>query len=178
MLQSITSSHSAIPSQNAVDLLASCHQKIRHFTSVVSKLAHAEGSPLPEISAAADSAYRYFTVALPLHEADEEESLRPRLSELAAPEIIHALDAMVHQHEAIDDLIERLVPILMLIANNPAKLPQTHGELCTISKALMEIFKGHLELEEGVIFPAVLQKLSAASQEGLLQEMQERRKQG
>jgi hemerythrin-like domain-containing protein len=178
MLQSIASSHSARPSQNAVELLASCHQKIRHFTSVVSKLAHAEGSPLSEISAAADSAYRYFTVALPLHEADEEESLRPRLLELSAPEVTNALDAMVHQHQAIDDLIERVVPVLMLIANNPAKLPQAHGELCTISKALTEIFQGHLELEEDVIFPAVLQKLSAISQEGLLQEMQERRKQG
>src|ERR1039457_5979927 len=115
---------------------------------------------------------------MPMHEADDDARLRPRLLALSAPAITHALAAMVQQHQAIDDLIERVVPILMLVANNPAKLPQAHGELCTISKALTEIFQGHLELEEGVIFPAVLQKLSAASQEGLLQEMQERRKQG
>jgi hypothetical protein len=73
MLQGITPARSVTSSRNAVDLLTDCHQKIRHFTQVVQKLAHAEGSPLPEISAAAEGAYRYFTVSLPLHEADEEE---------------------------------------------------------------------------------------------------------
>ena len=85
---------------------------------------------------------------------------------------------MVHQHQAIDDLVERLLPVLMLVASNPAELPQAHGELCTISKALAEVFHGHLELEEKVIFPAVAQKLSALRKRELLAEMQQRRKQG
>jgi iron-sulfur cluster repair protein YtfE (RIC family) len=178
MLHGITTTHSTTPSQDAVALLAACHHRIRHFTLVVGKLAHAEGSPLPEIRTAADSAYRYFTVALPLHEADEEQSLRPRLLDHSTADLAGALDAMVHQHEAIEDLLERLLPILMLVANNPAKLPDAHGELCTLSKALAEVFQGHLELEEKVIFPAVQEKLSQDAQDGILLEMQERRKQG
>lgn len=176
MLQEITPARSAASSRSAVESLVDCHKKIRHFTSVVQRLAHAEGSALPEISAAAEAAYRYFTVSLPLHEADEEDSLHPRLKS-AGPEVQSALDAMCHQHEAIDDMIERLLPVLRLVAGNPAALPQAHGELCTLSKALSEVFQGHLDLEEKVIFPAV-QTLSAASQSELLAEMQDRRKQG
>jgi hemerythrin-like domain-containing protein len=178
MLQGITSAPSATSSRNVVDLLIDCHQKIRHFAAVVQKLAHAEGASLSEISSAADSAYRYFTVSLPLHEADEEESLHPRLLSRGEQELAAALDSMCHQHQAIDDLIERLLPVLRLVASNPAALPQAHAELCTLSKALLEIFQGHLELEEKVIFPAVARTLSSTSQSEMLAEMQQRRKQG
>lgn len=177
MLHGITPARSA-GRENAVDLLISCHDRIRHFMSVVRKLAHAEGSPLREISGAADSAYRYFTVALPLHEADEEESVRPRLEEHGSTEARSALEAMTHQHQAIDDLVERLMPLLLLLSHNPAQLPELHGELCTLSTALSDIFQRHLELEEKHIFPALETALSLESRDALLGEMQQRRKQG
>jgi hemerythrin-like domain-containing protein len=178
MLQAIKSLNAPQKKETAVDLLVGCHDRIRHFTSVVSRLAHAEGTALPEISAAAQSACRYFTVSLPLHEADEEESLRPRLYELGQPQVTAALDAMTHQHHAIDDLVERMVPLLTLLSNNAAKLPELHGELCTIAKTLDEVFRGHLDLEEKVLFPAVISELSEDSQGEMLREMQGRRKQG
>ena len=178
MLQGIQISVPGKKSESAVDMLTACHDRIRNFTSVVRKLAHAEGSAPEEIVAAAGGAHRYFTVALPLHEADEEESLRPRLMASSTPEIGAALDAMTHQHEAIDDLIDRLLPLLVLLGSNPSKLPEVHGELCTLSKALGEVFDGHLQLEEGVIFPAAASMLDVAAQAAILQEMQERRKQG
>lgn len=178
MLQGIKSASQSAKSESAVELLTGCHDRIRHFTAVVRNLAHAEGSPLPDISSAAESAYRYFTVALPLHEADEEESMRPRLLQSSAPEITGALDAMTHQHQAIDDLIERLLPLLVLLSNSPSKLPDAHGELCTISKALDEVFRGHLDLEERVLFPAITNQLGPEAQIGILREMQARRKQG
>ncbi len=164
--------------ETAVDLLVGCHDRIRNFTSIVRKLAHAEGSPLEEISTAAVSAHRYFTISLPLHEADEEESLRPRLRAAGSAEVVAALDAMTHQHHGIDDLVERLLPILVLLSSNPAKLPEVHGEMCSLSKALDEIFKGHLELEERVLFPAVSERLSPEQQSAILSEIKQRRKQG
>jgi iron-sulfur cluster repair protein YtfE (RIC family) len=178
MLHEITSSNSRTQPESAVDLLTGCHNRIRHFTAILRKLAHAEGSPLDEISSAADSAYHYFTVALPLHEADEEESVRPRLLKNATPEIRAALDAMTHQHEAIDDLIERLMPVLVLVSNTPAKLLDAHGELCKLSTTLAELFAGHLKLEEEVLFPALASSLSVQAQSALLVEMQTRRQQG
>ena len=176
MLHAIRPSNPATLSENAVELLVACHQRIRHFTSVLRKLAHAEGASNEEISSAASSAHRYFSVALPLHEADEEESVRPRLSELSKSEVQGALEAMTHQHQAVDDLIERLLPILVLLASNPAKLPEVHAELCSVAKALDAVFQGHLALEEEVIFPALTTDLTPEALAGLLGEMQQRRK--
>lgn len=178
MLQNIVSISSAGSPVTAVDLLIGCHARIRHFTSVISRLAHAEGSSPEEITAAADAAHRYFAVALPLHEADEEESLRPRLLQLQQPELSVATAAMEHQHQAIDALVERTLPLLLLLSRNPAKLPEVHGELCSLSKALEEAFRGHLQLEETAIFPAIRNLLTVEVQAAILDEMQRRRKQG
>ena len=163
--------------ETALDLLVGCHDRIRNFTSVVRKLAHSEGAKAEEISAAAASAHRYFTVSLPLHEADEEESLRPRLREAGNDEIRAALDAMTHQHHGIDDVVERLLPVLVLLSHNPAKLPEVHGELCSLSNALSEMFHGHLELEEKVLFPAISTILKPEEQSVILKEIKQRRKQ-
>jgi iron-sulfur cluster repair protein YtfE (RIC family) len=178
MLHGIKALNATAKKETAVDLLVGCHDRIRHFTAVVSKLAHAEGTALPEISTAAQSAYRYFSISLPLHEADEEESLRPRLHGVGDTRVTGALDAMTHQHHAIDDLVERMLPLLTLVSSNPGKLPEVHGELCTIAKALGEAFQGHLDLEENILFPAIESELSADSQSGMLREMQQRRKPG
>ncbi len=176
MLHGIKPLPSSRKSESAVDLLVACHDRIRNFTGMVQKLAHAEGAEAEEIRTAASSAHRYFAVALPLHEADEEESMRPRMEAAGRAEITAALDAMTHQHQGIDDLLERTLPILTLLASNPAKLPEVHAELCSLSKALGEVFQGHLDLEEKVLFPAMNEVLSPAAQSDILREMQERRK--
>lgn len=178
MLHSIKSAASTAKSETAAQLLTACHDRIRNFSGMVRTLAHAEGSPEGEIRSAADAAYRYFSISLPLHEADEEDSLRPRLMGVGEPRITAALDAMHHQHQGIDDLVERLLPILVLLANQPSKLPDVHSELCALSQALSEAFDGHLQLEENVLFPAIQLHLSATSQAALLDEMRQRRKQG
>lgn len=175
MLHGIQISNRKAKDETAVDLLVGCHDRIRNFTLIVNKLAHAEGSSPQEISTASQSAYRYFSISLPLHEADEEESLRPRLSQLGDAKVSAALDAMTHQHHAIDDLIERLLPLLTLLSSNPSKLPELHAELCSIAKGLTEMFQGHLDLEENVLFPAILSRLSEQQQLALLHEMKGRR---
>jgi iron-sulfur cluster repair protein YtfE (RIC family) len=160
------------------DLLLGCHQRIRHFTAVACKLAHAQGASPQEIQAAAKSVYRYFAVSLPLHEADEEDSLRPRLRSVADPKLEHALAAMHDQHMAIDDLLERLLPLLRLVGNNPGVLADAGGELCSITGALTQMFDAHLQMEEGMIFPAIGASLTQQDRADLIREMRDRRKQG
>src|SRR5512140_1897216 len=66
--------------QDAVDMLLACHQRIRNFTGIALRLAEVEGAGAPEIANAAEAVHRYYAIALPLHEADENESVYPRLS--------------------------------------------------------------------------------------------------
>ena len=109
--------------------------------------------------------------------------MRTRLCNLVCatlPEqpVRHALLAMSDQHQAIDELIERLLPLLVLVRNNPDTLAEVGGEMCSITKALEEIFRAHLQMEEEVIFPAIRQVLPESARAEMLREMQERRKTG
>jgi hemerythrin-like domain-containing protein len=164
--------------EDAVDLLVGCHQRIRHFTAVAVKLAHAQGATTEEIVQAAAAVHRYYSISLPLHEADEDHTLRPRLHAAAGEQIRHALLAMGNQHQAIDELLERLLPLLILVRNNPDTLPELGGEMCAITKGLEEIFRAHLQMEEDLIFPAIRTVLPESMRAEMLLEMQERRKTG
>ena len=164
--------------EDAVDLLMGCHERIRHFTATANKLAHAPSASAFEVRQAAAGVYRYYSVSLPLHEADEEDTLRPRLDKVADASVSHALAAMHDQHLAIDELIERLLPLLQLVERNPAALQETGGEMCAITKALDEVFGAHLQLEEQVIFPVIREVLSEQARGEMLAEMKGRRKQG
>jgi hypothetical protein len=79
---------------------------------------------------------------------------------------------------AIDDLLERLLPLLLMVQNNPQAIGAAGAEMCSITQALDEMFRAHLQLEEEVIFPAIRSALSATVQGDMLREMQDRRKQG
>ena len=178
MLNQISPLTSQPKSQDAVDLLIGCHQRIRHFTGVAIRLAHAQGAEADEVVQAASGAHRYYTISLPLHEADEEETVRPRLNALDDQKLRHALLAMTDQHQAIDDLLERLLPLLVMVQNNPQTIHAAGSEMCGISQALDEMFRAHLQLEEEVIFPAIRSGLPEGVRGEMLREMQGRRKQG
>jgi iron-sulfur cluster repair protein YtfE (RIC family) len=179
MLNQITAPRSPKePPEDAVELLIGCHQRIRHFTATAVKLSHAQGAEPQEIRQAAAGVHRYYSVSLPLHEADEEDTLRPRLDAVADERVRRALLAMHDQHQAIDELIERLLPLLQLVERNPATLHEAGGEMCSITKALEEVFSAHLQLEEEVIFPAIRAILPESARAEMLVEMQARRQQG
>jgi iron-sulfur cluster repair protein YtfE (RIC family) len=160
------------------ELLLGCHQRILHFTAVAVKLAHAQGATLDEVRSAAYAVFRYYSVSLPLHEADEEQTLLPRLSAAGDQKVSHALLAMHDQHMAIDDLLERLLPLLTMVSNSPELIGETGAEMCSITHALDQLFRAHLQMEEEVIFPAVEQLLSQEQRAHMLREMRERRKSG
>ncbi len=178
MLNQISPAKSQPKTEDAVDLLTGCHDRIRHFTGVAVKLAHAQNAPRQEIVQAAAGVHRYYSVSLPLHVADEEETLRPRLHAIQDEKLHHALSAMSDQHMAIDELLERLLPLLLMVQNNPDALPVAGGEMCSITKALDEIFRAHLQMEEEVIFPAIRSALPEGTRAEMLREMQGRRAQG
>ncbi len=163
--------------ETAVDMLLGCHQRIRHFSGVSGRLAAAEGSPAAEIVQAAEGLYRYFTIALPLHEEDENDSIQPRLrksvpdGELSGP----AADAMVEQHRSIDEIVERLVPLWEILRATPERLPDLAPEMKQLSATLQQMFELHLKLEEETVFPAMQKYLSQAQLNEIVSEMKARR---
>lgn len=159
---------------DAIDLLLGCHARIRHFTTMARHLA-APGAPREQIPAAATAVYRYYKIALPLHEADENQSVYPRLRAAAPPgALADANQAMVDQHVGIDRIVADLLPQWEGLAEHPEAAPLT----ADLARQLDAAWQEHLELEERLIFPALRTHLSLQDRTAIRQEMVARRKSG
>src|SRR5690349_17228873 len=85
------------------DALRACHERIRRFLAMAARLASDEIARDDDVWATAGGVARYFDDALPLHEADEDDSIAPRLGDL--PEVA----AMRAEHEAMHADVRALV---------------------------------------------------------------------
>jgi hemerythrin-like domain-containing protein len=159
--------------ETPLELLLGCHERIRHFTAVARRMAENPAAPLDQVSEAAEAVYRYFHVALPLHEADENVSLDPRLH--AAGEVVHASEEMVRQHVEINRVLTQLLPLWDALCREPEKLSRFSSRLVRLISELEQLWDVHLRLEEDTVFPAI-KHLPADDVAAILAEMKDRRK--
>lgn len=160
----------------AIDLLIECHGRIRQFTDISIRLAEAEGAPLEEIREAAKRLVRYFTIALPLHSEDEDDSLHPRLSaSKAPPEVKDAIDEMVKEHGPIHQTIDELVILWEKLVDNPERHDELRPRLGEHAERLSLLFEPHLAKEETIIFPAAKSHLGQEELDAILEELRARR---
>jgi iron-sulfur cluster repair protein YtfE (RIC family) len=113
--------------------------------------------------------HRYFTQALPLHVADEEQSLAPRLRRFA-PEAAAALDAMEREHRAHDEVLARLIPAWEALRADPGVRRETLADARRLQAQLEE----HLAVEERLIIPAIA-RLPADEASAIIAELRARR---
>jgi iron-sulfur cluster repair protein YtfE (RIC family) len=160
-----------------LEILESCHARIRHFLRLSRTLAEAVDAPQSEIVEAAAALVYYFSQALPLHEADENETLYPRLhlASLPGSPLREAAKAMVEQHQAIDEMVAELLSLCASIHRQPERLPSLARLLRQVADSLDQAFASHLQMEETVIFPA-LQQFTPSQLEKISREMQQRRR--
>lgn len=166
-------------------MLIECHARIRHFSEMALRLATNPSTRPTEVASATEALCRYFTVALPLHEADENDSIHPRLTAITrdiqsdsfAQAASAACDAMVEQHKAIDVILEQLVSIWKSLQKTPEKAAELSTEMLALSTKLKGLFQDHLKLEEETVFPAIEKLLPPQELEALLFEMKKRRNQ-
>jgi len=175
MLNQIRTSE-AVTTEGPVGLLLGCHERIRHFTGMAMRLAENPDSPPEEICRAAEAVLRYFAVSLPLHEADENDSIFPRLHRaLPAGDVVRkAAETMVSQHQAINELLQTIVPLWQAAQSQPVELRDLAPELKQLTNRLRLHFAAHLAMEEDVIFPMV-EKLPAEQRRQIEIEMKARR---
>lgn len=159
-------------SKGLVELMLECHERIRRFTRLAEEIAVRLDAPEQQIVEACREVSRYFTQALPLHIADEEESVLPRVSG-GSRELEHALARMQEQHERHASMILSLVTLLAAIEEAPGEA-SLRLELGAVTAELTREFQDHLALEERVIFPAVA-ALSESVQAEIVAELRGRR---
>jgi len=160
-------------SNDLVGLLDACHQRIRRFVALAREAALNRAVPPDQIAQACADVERYFVEALPLHVADEEESIQPRLRGLS-PAVDRALDVMAHQHQQHVPKLEALLRATARVRSTP----QDEGartELAAAATALEAELEEHLALEERVIFPAIREILPREAQSTIIDELRQRR---
>ena len=158
----------------AVELLLECHGRIRAFLATARRVAVAAGPPPDPVAEAAAAGHRYFTLALPLHAADEERSILPRLLG-REPALDAALRAMAAEHAAHQGRLADLTSACAALAEAPAR----HGELAPALLGtvawLERHFEAHLGAEEAVVLPGMRRWLTPEEDAAVVAELRARR---
>lgn len=160
-------------STSLVDLLLACHARIRRFTRGAIELATAASPSLEETSGFAEQIRRYFVEAFPLHIADEDELIAPRLAGTST-EIDRALTIVSADHTEHTLAVTQLVAICAELAVEPSRLANRSRLLADAGQQLWVALEPHLALEERYVFPAIA-LLPAQEREALRRGMRERR---
>jgi hemerythrin-like domain-containing protein len=160
-------------------LMSDCHRRIEMFLNALRAVADFDGRQLAvDERRALDTALRYFSEAAPKHNADEEESLFPRLRSAPHPEVRSALADLTRLEEehrwaatlhAEVDLLGQQWLLEGRLARDQARAFQS-----AVGK-LESMYRTHIEFEERVLFPLAARVLSPAQSAEIAQEMAKRR---
>lgn len=150
------------------DALLACHARIRSFVELARRAARAADRRPAERLDAAARVRRYFTEALPLHVADEDATVLPRLAG-RSPALDAALDRMRREHRGHEVALAELVARCEALTT-----AGVDGRLAAAADALGEELDAHLAAEEAVIIPAI-RALDAAERAAMLAEFAARR---
>jgi iron-sulfur cluster repair protein YtfE (RIC family) len=153
--------------------LLECHQRIRDFCALARRLAE-PGIPHDATAEAARRVHRYFTEALPLHAADEDETLEPHLRGRSL-ELDAALDRMRHEHQEHQPLVARLCGLARGLCLDPGQLTAHGGELSAVAQQLERRLLEHIEHEERAILPAIAALLPPRTRESIAAQFAARR---
>jgi iron-sulfur cluster repair protein YtfE (RIC family) len=141
--------------QGLVGLLDECHLRVRTFLGAAERLAAAVDRIGDDAAATvARDIHRYFADAFPLHLADEDNSIAPRLRGERA-EVDRALVTMSADHQAHGADVRELVEICGELKAGRAWSQRASARLAVVTAALAVALEVHLEFEERLLFPAI-----------------------
>lgn len=158
---------------DVISRLRDCHDRIRGFIREAAAIAASDGSTDPERrQRSAQDVLRYFTIALPLHEADEDASIAPRLRAAAGGSLDGIFERM-EEHDRIDYLVGELLRDWQHISVDGSLPPDLPRHRASIER-LGAIMEEHLQNEETELFPRIA-ALPESERRAIVREMAERR---
>lgn len=152
------------------ELLAACHDRLRQRLDLLARLIEHLATNGPDAAArdAAADMLRYFDVAAPQHHEDEERHLVPRLQASTTPAHQAAAQRLLDEHTALRAAWQALRPLLRHLDADPAALRAAAANFIALHGP-------HLDLEDGLVYPVAMQRVSAAEATAMGQEMAARR---
>ena len=157
-------------------MLHDCHRRIERFLQIFITVAgRARGRALDaEETAAVESALHYFRVGGSRHTDDEEVSLFPRLSAHpdAPEEMMNGLENEHQRAQGLHYIVDRL--FVTWLSSRGLKKDQQE-QLDSAIAQLEQLYAGHIDLEERVLFPAAARLLSREELTAIGEEFRRRR---
>jgi hemerythrin-like domain-containing protein len=162
----------SIELEHPLELLLSCHDKVRYFSALTDRLAdHVRQHGVDaEASQAAVNILRYFELALPNHHADEEKDVFPALGTLNDAAVNSAIATLLAEHVRLDKEWCELHPWLRRVAQGVAQQDEVPSGTASFAWAYM----AHAEHEEHTVFPAI-ERLPPETVASLANSMRARR---
>lgn len=161
---------------NPLGMLVDCHRRIEHFLHILCTVAGraAAGALGSEEIVAVEAALNYFHVGGSRHNADEEESLFPRLRACGESTDLDSLESDHHITGVLHCEVENLYRKWLALGSiDAAELLR----LAAVTERLERIYRDHIRLEEDVVFPRAARVLSPDSVTNMGKEFQARRAQ-
>jgi len=160
-------------------LLRACHGRVTHFAELALRLAdHPSDSAATEaVQQAAGKVLRYFDQAAPLHHADEEEDLLPRLRQRlddgqASGKLAGLLAGLADEHGELHSRWQALRPFLVELQQGRPVAADAFREA---AEAFHAAEMDHVNRENTHLLPAAEAHLTAADREALGRAMAHRR---
>jgi hemerythrin-like domain-containing protein len=160
-------------------LMSDCHRRIEMFMRSLSTAAEFEGRRLSDGECRSlDAALRYFREAAPKHNADEEESLFPRLRALPHLEVQRALaelDRLEQEHRWAAPLHMEIDRLGQQWLSNGGLGKGEVRAFQTAVRRLAAMYRTHIHFEDSALFPLASRALSPAQSADIAREMAKRR---
>lgn len=145
-------------------MLTDCHRRIELFLNILHRaVRQAEGRALnTDERHAVESALHYFRESGPRHNQDEEESLFPRLRSQQARDVLAEVERLETEHQEGDALHDEVALLYSKWIAEEHLSPGETARLASITERLQTIYKGHIRMEEEIVFPRAAQLFEPA----------------
>jgi len=159
-------------------MLQDCHRRIERFLHILCVVPEqACGRTLSqEESDAVTAALHYFQEGGRRHNADEEESLFPRVRAAELNDSHANLAHLEHDHRITERLHQRVEALYRKWIDSSTLDGGEQKALLSATSELRRIYTEHIKLEESIVFPHAAQVLDKAAIAAIGSEFQERRK--
>ena len=167
----------AAAADDPIGILKDYHRQILRFLKTLNSIVHSdEGFSL------SSSHQRLLLTAVgslrgswPCHNADEEQSLFPRLNGKVSPEVWREVDHVRAQHAETRRLYELVERICFRWISECGLDIQEETQLRLTTDSLQRLLQEHFRTEEVLIFPSAAEALSAIQMREIAEEFVARR---
>ena len=160
-----------------IGMLKDCHRRIEDFLHILCVVAErARGRALTdEESAAVHAAIQYFHVGGRRHNADEEESLFPRLKACMDSSAIAEMQHLEDDHREAEQLHGLVENLYAAWINDGLCSREVTAQLLSCTQQLRQLYQAHIAVEEQQIFQRASELFDKVTISAIGEEFRRRR---